>query len=311
MFIHSAEFKHQAVRDMAWAVSSPPLISQPSCSCMWPDGQWYQQHYEDTLPWLNMVDSDPAELDELLAGRRDRRLGKYFETLWFYWLSHHPRYQLIENNLQVIFDGETLGEIDFIVFDKLTRQTMHWEVAVKFYLGVGDVRDMSNWYGPNLRDRLDIKVEHLLQRQSVITRDNRVIHWLKQQGISIDQCTVILKGRLYYPGHYFGRLYQSSDSLEAISPALCAPDHLYSMWLSQSDFDDVFDDRQCFVPLIKNGWMERIPTQSVRNPYTKTSLIETVSNNEMRYPLQVQLLKPRHSCDRVFITDDEWPTIVV
>lgn len=311
MVKYPAEFKHQSVRDMAWAVSSPPLISQPSCACAWPDSRWYQQIYQDTLPWLNGIDSDPAELDELLVGQKDRRLGKYFETLWFYWLTHHPRYQLIENNLQVIIDGKTLGEIDFIVFDKLTGQTMHWEVAVKFYLGVGDTREMSNWYGPNLRDRLDIKVEHLLQKQSVISRDNRVIHWLRQQGINIDQCTVVLKGRLFYPWCYFRQLYKDSGSSTAISPALCASDHLYSMWLSKSDFDAAFDNRQSFIPLIKNGWMERIPTQSVRNSYTKNSLNKTVSNNEMRYPLQVQLLNPRHSCDRAFITDDEWPTLVV
>ena len=310
-FEHPTEFSHQSVRDLAWAISSPPLISQPSSLCVWPDSQWYQQIYEAALPWLNRVNSDPAELDELLAGQKDRRLGKYFETLWFYWLSHNPRYQLVENNLQIIIDGETLGEIDFIVFDKHTGQTMHWEVAVKFYLGVGDTSDMSNWYGPNLRDRLDIKVEHLLHRQSIVTRDPRVTQWLKQQGTSIDQCAVILKGRLYYPWKYFARLYQQHQSAAAVSPALCAPDHLSSVWLSQRKLVEVFDDKQDFLPLINAGWMERIPTQSVRKPYTKHDIIKTVSNKDLRLPLQVQLLNPHHSCDRAFITGDEWPTIVV
>lgn len=311
MLKKSSEFKHQSVRDMAWAVSSPPLVSQPSCSCVWPDSRWYQQVYEDTLPWLNRVDSDPAELDELLAGQRDRRLGKYFETLWLYWLNHNPRYQIIENNLQVIIDGETLGEIDLIVFDKLSRQTMHWEVAVKFYLGVGDTRDMSNWHGPNLRDRFDIKVDHLLHRQSVISRDHRVTPWLKQRGISVDQCTVILKGRLYYPESNVGYPYQNNDPYELISPALCAPDHLYSMWISQSRFDEIFDDKQCFLPLINYGWMERIPTQSVKKSYNKNNIFEIVSNNMVRLPLQVQLLKPCDSWDRAFIMGDDWSTIVV
>ncbi len=53
---------------------------------------------------------------------------------------------------------------------------------------------MINWHGPNLRDRLDIKVDHLLHRQSVISRDQRVAQWLKRRDLQIDSCAVILKG---------------------------------------------------------------------------------------------------------------------
>ncbi len=113
----SSEFKHQSVRDLAWAVSSPPLVSKLTDSCLWPESEWFQQLYEQSLPWLLAVDDDPAELDALIAEQKDRRLGKYFETLWLFWLRHNQPYQLIENNLQVIIDGETVGEIDFIVFD--------------------------------------------------------------------------------------------------------------------------------------------------------------------------------------------------
>jgi hypothetical protein len=125
MVKQSAEFKHQSVRDLAWAIVSPPLIAQPSGVCRWPQQFWFERQYEDTLSWLNTLDQDPAELEELLSGQKDRRLGKYFETLWFYWFSHHPRYQIIENNLQIIIDGETFGEMDIIVFDKLTKKTTH------------------------------------------------------------------------------------------------------------------------------------------------------------------------------------------
>ena len=307
---HSTEFRHQSVRDLAWAISSPPLISQPSSASIWPDSHWYQQAYDEALPWLKATDTDPAELDELLAGQKDRRLGKYFETLWSYWISHHPRYQLVENNLQIIIDGETLGEIDFIVFDKVTGKTMHWEVAVKFYLGVGDTRVMSNWHGPNLRDRLDIKFRHLLDRQSVISRDQRVAKWLKVRGIRIDQCVVILKGRLYYPWDNALSFLQNGASPSTISPALCAPDHESGLWLTQKKLDEAFDSQPCFLPLINTGWLERIPTRSVKKSISKTTINETVSNKEWRLPLHVQCLKPCRSWDRVFITGDDWPQII-
>ena len=289
---HLTEFKNQSVRDLAWAISSPPLISSLSSSCIWPESNWYLKIFEETLSWLYSVDSDSSELEELLVNQKDRRLGKYFETLWFYWLSHNPRYEVIENNLQIIIDGETLGEIDFIIFDKTTKQMVHWELAVKFYLGVGDTREMSNWYGPNLRDRLDIKVQHLLHRQSQISQNQRVMQWLKQQGINIDQCVVILKGRLYYPWSSAVAWDQDGPLIGARSPPQCASDHLFSWWLKPSQFDQEFDDKQRFLPLINKGWLERIPTLTEDIIHSKSSIFETVSNNLMRLPMHLQLCNP-------------------
>lgn len=308
---HPDEFHHQSVRDLAWAISSPPLLTQPSGPGCWPDSNWYQQIYEATLPWINSVDRDPSELEALIAEQKDRRLGKYFETLWYYWLSNHPRYQIVESNLQIIIDGQTLGELDFIVFDRETGQTMHWEVAVKFYLGTGDTRVMSNWHGPNLRDRLDIKFDHLLKRQSVISQDTKVSQWLKQRGIVIDQYSVILKGRLYYPWKYREQVQQGHALSVAISPLQCCSKHLNGIWLTDVELGDAFDDVPYFIPLIKTGWLEKISTPSVKKFVSKNDIYETVSNKIWRLPLHVQCANPCHSWDRAFITAAGWPTKVV
>jgi hypothetical protein len=306
----SVEFKYQCVRDLCWAVASPPMIAQPSSTCHWPRRSWYEQAYEDTLPWLKMLDQDPAGLQELLAEQKDRRLGKYFETLWLYWFSHHPRYQVIENNLQIIIDGKTLGEMDLIVFDKLRKNTIHWELAVKFYLGVSDTRDVSHWYGPNLNDRLQLKLQSLLDKQSVISQRSQVSQWLQQQDLLIDECAVILKGRLYYP--WQGGVDELANAVtgrveDQAAPVICAQNHLRGMWCTAAEFDMIFDDNRLFIPLINRGWMERIPTHSVKRFYSKNEIFEMLSNNMLRLPLQVQVLKPYHRRDRVFITGANWP----
>jgi len=311
----SVKFKHQSVCDLVWAISSPPLVSHTTQPCLWPDSQWYKYVYEESLPWLERLDDDPSELENMLAQQKDRRLGKYFETLWFYWFSKHPRYEILENNLQIIIDGETLGEIDFIVLDKTSKQTVHWEVAVKFYLGVDDTSKMSNWHGPNLRDRLDIKVQHLLQRQSVVSKDQRVRQWLTEKGLYIDQCAVILKGRLYYPWHS-QKSYVAQDvvrlRLEEVlmarsSPPQCSAEHLRSWWFKENQFDAEFDNNQCFLPLIKQGWMESISTVIGKDCYTKKQIFNTVSDKKWRFPLQVQIQKPSYTGDRVFIVEENWP----
>ncbi len=304
MYKTSGDFKHQSVRDLAWAISSPPLISHLSTPCVWPKSEWFEQVYSESLPWLCSVDDNPAELEALLFSQKDRRLGKYFETLWYFWLSQHSRYDIIEHNLQVIIDGQTLGEMDFIVLDKQTGKTLHWEVAVKFYLGTGDTAEMNHWHGPALRDRLDIKVEHLLARQSVFSQTPRVQQWLQQRGILIDGCAVILKGRLYYP---WPANTGWQETPEMVSPTQCARQHLRSWWLSADQFDEVFDGDEEFLPLIKTGWMERIPTASVKNSYTKSLIFETVSNNKMRLPLHLSLCKPFGIGGRLFLTGLNWP----
>ncbi len=305
-----SEFRHQCVRDLAWAIASPPLLSQvvskAAQHCAWPPSQWYQQLYDESLPWLKKLDSDPSALEALIGKQRDRRLGKYFETLWFYWLKFSPRYEIVENNVQVIIDGETLGEIDFIVFDKITRQTIHWELAVKFYLGHGDTREMKNWHGPNLRDRLDIKVDHLLHKQSMISKDRRVKQWLHRHKMKIDQCAVILKGRLYYPWQTIASLTQS-QSLKAVTPLRCPDELAFGCWFRLSQFDEVFDEAARFVPLINAGWLEKIPTIDVREKYSKEGIYKTVSKNIVRYPLHLLLCSPLHSLDRVFMVDESWP----
>ena len=315
MNIKQCDFKHQSVRDLAWVVLSPPLVSSASQSCHWPNADWYQRAYKESSSWLGELDMDPSELEALLDSQNDRRLGKYFETLWFYWFSKNPRYEVIENNLQIIIDGETLGEMDFIVLDKVTDKLVHWEVAVKFYLGLGDTREMCNWHGPNYRDRLDLKVNHLRQRQSMLSKDRRVEKWLQQKGLFIDQCAVILKGRLYYPwGDVPEKVVLAAAQLKTgdlprglKSPVHSAPNHLFSWWFKESEFADVFGNKQRFAPLVKQGWMENISTLLTDEFFTKSDIFKTVSDNELRLPLQVQVRNPYHSKDRVFIVSDRWP----
>ncbi|MCK4833259.1 MAG: hypothetical protein KAT12_00740 [Gammaproteobacteria bacterium] len=94
-------------------------------------------------------------------------------------------------------------------------------------------------------------------------------------------------------------------SIDKRSPALCSPEHLCSWWLTQSKFDEVFDDQQCFSPLINTGWMERISTPSVKDSYSKGALLETLSKNGWRLPLHLQLYNPGYIRDRGFLVDDK------
>ncbi len=291
-------FQHRCVADLAWAVSSPPLLLYTGNDCSWFSEAWYRHQYRQIEGQLHELDRDPAKLESLLAAQKDRRLGNYFETLWSFALELNPRYQLIKRNLQ-IYDGErTLGEMDFIVLDHDTGRYAHWELAIKFYLGTGDTVKHDAWHGPGRKDRLDLKVDHLLSRQTLLSTHPLAKAELKRHGIAIDDCAVIFKGRLFYPWQQHGPEHY---------PLSANPSHLSGQWLTRQQLVQAYDAGARFVPLIRSGWMARIPTNQQLDVYSADTLMQLVDRGQYRLPLHVTRLGGSPDEERLFIVDNNWP----
>lgn len=296
----SAGYTHRCVADLAWAVSSPSLLQYQQHDCAWFSDAWYLEQYRVIEEQLRQLDRDPARLEQLLAAQKDQRLGNYFETLWAYALELHPRYQLIERNLQ-IHDGErTLGEMDFIVHDQLSGRCAHWELAIKFYLGIGNTRNHAAWHGPGKKDRMDLKVEHLLSRQVLLSNHPVARSLLEQRGIEIDDCAVILKGRLFYPWQQHG-----AEQF----PLSANPSHPSGYWLTREQLLESYDCEARFEPLIGSGWMAKNPTILESDGYSIDSLMALVDAGQYRLPLHVVRLEGASERERLFIVDNNWPDL--
>ena len=294
----ATQYKTPSVADLAWAVSSPPLLYLHNEACDWYKAKWFEVLYDDIADQLAELDRNPGPLEALLAQQKDLRLGNYFETLWAFALSISSRYELVERNLQVIDGGRTVGEFDFIVKDHDTGRVSHWELAVKFYLGLGDTTAHASWYGPHKKDRLDLKVAHLRDRQTLLSQHPHASQLLAARGIQIDDCGVILKGRLFYPWK------QTSPSHY---PQSANPSHLHSQWLTLPQFMEAFDQEERFKPLIGRGWMAKIPTQLDMPVLTGKALLEHLECGNFRLPLQVDRLKGASELETLFIVDKNWP----
>ena len=48
---------------------------------------------------------------------------------------------------------QTIGELDFLVYNTTEQRIEHWEVALKYYLGEKDL-SLPYWYGLNREDTL-------------------------------------------------------------------------------------------------------------------------------------------------------------
>lgn len=188
--------RDDAVRDLAWLLFSPPLL------CELPPGtlaQTFEREDEAAAcaSWLLALDRHPVELRQAIAAARLTRLGLYAECLLAWYLRHGPAPapRLVAANVALRRAGRTLGECDFLVQTAGGRR-LHWELAVKCYLHAGGERAvLADYVGPNLRDRFDLKLAHLLEHQLPLSARDEFAS-LGHEGPW--EAQMFLKGWLFY-----------------------------------------------------------------------------------------------------------------
>ncbi|HEY2025261.1 DUF1853 family protein [Paraburkholderia sp.] len=164
-----------AVRDLAWLLLSPDLLRPQLPLGALANPFETAQELQATIDWLYALDATPGPLHRDLAATRITRVGRYAERLLGWFLQHGPAARLIAAGVALRRAGVTLGECDFLVQSRQGVR-LHWELAVKCYLHAGrggDTRNaedspparLADYVGPNLKDRFDLKLAHLLDHQ--------------------------------------------------------------------------------------------------------------------------------------------------
>ncbi|WP_289353149.1 DUF1853 family protein [Acinetobacter baumannii] len=191
------QFSHPMVRQLAFTIASPNLLSQLPCRLtirhnfqLHTDQNW-EQHFQNYLPRLKQLDAAPEPLLQFMSQLKSTRLGLRFENLLWFWLQedqYHP-YQLLGHSIQKIDGAKTLGELDFLVLNQNTQEIEHWEVALKYYLGEGQL-NLEQWIGLNRQDTLSKKLYHFTDKQ---------FQFSEALGFKVQQRFAVLKGQLYLP----------------------------------------------------------------------------------------------------------------
>lgn len=193
-------FKTPVVRQLAFAIASPNLIHHfpeeiTSCRTIdLHDDQAWQDYYTAYQPRLHDLDHHPQELIAFLSKIKSTRLGLRFEALLWFWLqdAQNHYFELLGHSIQSHCGGKTLGEIDFLLRNKMNHRIEHWEVCLKYYLAAPDL-SLNQWIGLNPQDTFVHKLNHLTQKQFQFD------HAL---GYPIEDRYAIVKGQLYLPLHH-------------------------------------------------------------------------------------------------------------
>ncbi|MCG8671760.1 MAG: rhombosortase [Pseudomonadales bacterium] len=290
------QFKHPYVKDLAWALHSAPLLSVNTDEVSSFTNKECKVLAIEFLPTLIELDKNPSSLIEYLEPE-NHRLGIYFEKLLAFWIEHNDRYSLIAKGLKVEKDKRTLGEFDFIVFDNELKKTLHWEVAMKFYLGIPPIQGLESFYGPNKHDRLDIKTKHLTEKQIQLSSNPDASKVLSEKGIQVDSKALIVKGRLFYPDKISMSKTANWSSL--------APSHLKHHWLTLDDFEQI-----SLIPTLgkkfhiaeRNEWMADKESKG----FDYRTLKHVVRNSLKDKPIMIIERTFNRETKRFFITPNEW-----
>lgn len=189
-------------RDLAWVAEAPPLLCDGSLPVLDPlaGSQWRADpqclHYA-----IRQLDNDPVRLAALMGTSSDYRLGSYYERLWRILLDMAPDIRLLAHNVAVRQQRRSLGELD-LVAEAADGAVIHFELAIKFYLGQAECSGTAErspqcaWWGPDPKDRLDIKVGRLSNHQLPLAarQADRLVDLPK-----IDRSCAWLQGCLFFP----------------------------------------------------------------------------------------------------------------
>lgn len=295
-FTHSDirhSFRTPAIRHLAWLCQAPQLLGSP---ITFEPGRCLPTDYTATLQaW----DRDPDSAPALLREPPQRRLGFYVERLYQVLLADLLGWDILLQNRQIQSNGRTIGELDFVVHNHIRDRIEHHEIAIKYYLGVSRPDGRPLWYGPNARDRLDLKTDRMLHQQSHRAQLPEARTLLAEAGI-----TGPLTPRIFMPGYLF---YPDHQTLAA--PEHVPAGHLRGRWryLSQVSLPDMAGWVVLNKPNWIGPWCQREPPQTGE----VIAALDTVER--FAAPRLFALLRKDstrdlwHESDRLFVVPDNWP----
>jgi len=314
--VHFDTPEQQVQADLIWAATSTDMMQL--CSVSSPIASASGLHSISASPvatelrnWLLNNDHSPA-LQALIQQRQPHRLGIYYEVLWQYIFEHYPGFQLIGQNLPVTKNSRTLGEMDFVYYCQQRQRHVHLETAVKFYLGLPESGTQhstenasspwSRWIGPGCKDRLDLKLTKMLDKQTRLSTTAEGITALEKLGAIQPLREICLKGYFFYPLN--GVCPPSQHSHQQ---------HARGYWLKLQDID-LLEEQNAWYIMKKEQWLAPVSFNDANTLFNrqdlKTEIESRLSSNP--FPIMIASMQSHdrgyREAARYFITPNTWPT---
>lgn len=185
---------------------------------------------------------------EKMEHPRNSVLGKRMESFFEITINHSERYDLIDSNIQIIENKQTLGEIDFLLYDKLQSRPLHVELVYKLYVYDEQLSpEINRWIGPNRKDSFSEKLEKLKNRQFPILYKPETLRYLDKLGLAPQE----IEQQLCFKA----KLFTASDSpLQKAETNIINPDCFNGEWYRFSEFEKLGWQENLFLSPQKRYW---------------------------------------------------------
>tara|TARA_R110002096_G_scaffold32485_1_gene94370 strand:+ start:3290 stop:4150 length:861 start_codon:yes stop_codon:yes gene_type:complete len=272
----------QIVRDFEWLLSCPPLLSSSNSIST-----------DVTQPLPDEKAIGPVRA--FLESRASYRVGYYVESLIEVWLRQFPDVEHLKHAVQLQNDRRTVGELDFLF--QREGELRHLEVAVKFYLYLGDEEtEGSRFPGPNATDNFEKKRDKILGQQIPLG---------KKYFPDIARGEVVMKGMIFMPPG----VTSISDPPEGLNP-----DHRAGIWIRESEIGWIVESSGAAFggTLEKPYWLSGLSAEGESVGMPISDLIDRIREHfsEKKHPLLLSLAdSDGNEVHRVFVVADHWPQV--
>jgi uncharacterized protein len=304
-------FEDVTVRDLAWLLFAPNLLRADCVGVALANPFATSAEREATLDWLHALDAAPDALHAHARDPKFTRLGIYAESLLGFFLAHGPCARLIAANVPLRHGRRTIGECDFLL-ETATGARLHWELAVKFYLHIGEsveerargVARLSDYVGPNLQDRFDLKHARLVTHQLALTTRAE----FASLGLAGPwDAQLYIKGRLFY-----------HDARVAPAPEV-GEDHLRGFWMTASEWRQAHGAHEpaqtarAWVVQPRMAWLasRRLSPEDAKQLLADARSIRQRLEETTTPTMIAAYVRDEEACwmeeSRGFIVPDDWP----
>jgi hypothetical protein len=240
---------------------------------------------------------DIEAIDPELASLRRIPIGRYFERLVQRWLSTRPGVSKLAASVPVRSGTTTLGELDFVF--EAEGQCYHWELAIKFYLGTGDRLAESDWFGPQGRDRLDLKLDKLQAHQLRLLEQAEGQAVLQAHGLRNPQSFALVKGYLFHP-------FADWAADHRPTPPCVNRDHAHGWWIHLSKVSQICQRSARWRILEKQEWLAPAHGPGDIAAEELVARLQRYFDQDDRPPMLVAINEECKESERGFVVPDDW-----
>jgi hypothetical protein len=253
-------------------------------SPIWENKQFGIQQFE--FPSVELDAFQPTPVLKKL------RLGHQIEHIFKQLIEYSEAYKIVVHNLPVRQNGRTLGEIDFILKDKIQDKLIHVELTYKFYIIKTEISEpIHKFIGPNRRDSFFDKVEKIKNKQFPLLHSpegSKALKISKIDHLNIEHQSCF-KAQLFKP---YGSNTVDIGTLNA--------DCLVGYWLRFDKFNKPeFKDAQFYMPS-KSEWVIEPHNQLVWKSHSEIK-IDIKERLSKEYAPLIWLKKSNFEFEKMFI----------